>query len=166
MYLTWLLPFLCYTEVNIIWAAHQTHHSSEDYNLTTALRQSSLLRYISWVSPRTFTVFHIFSSFTDDTNFLFFCKNYINQTLHVFSFFWVFSRLKGVALRQCNIHVYNFSYFLQIIEYYLIFIQEVYKLLWYIFMLYKCHPMLICTLYAKQNHETMPKMEWKLKRFG
>nr|XP_022314509.1 alkylglycerol monooxygenase-like isoform X2 [Crassostrea virginica] len=57
---TWLLGFLgvdfgyywvhrCGHEVNIIWAAHQTHHSSEDYNLTTALRQSSLLRYISWM---------------------------------------------------------------------------------------------------------------------
>ncbi|XP_066279591.1 alkylglycerol monooxygenase-like [Branchiostoma lanceolatum] len=29
-------------EVNILWAAHQVHHSSEDYNLTTALRQSAL----------------------------------------------------------------------------------------------------------------------------
>ncbi|XP_035692153.1 alkylglycerol monooxygenase-like [Branchiostoma floridae] len=28
-------------EVNILWAAHQVHHSSEDYNLTTALRQST-----------------------------------------------------------------------------------------------------------------------------
>ncbi|XP_066919883.1 alkylglycerol monooxygenase-like [Clytia hemisphaerica] len=27
-------------EVNIIWCAHQMHHSSEDYNMTTALRQS------------------------------------------------------------------------------------------------------------------------------
>lgn len=27
-------------EVNFIWASHQAHHSSEDYNLTTALRQS------------------------------------------------------------------------------------------------------------------------------
>ena len=27
-------------EINILWAAHQVHHSSEDYNLTTALRQS------------------------------------------------------------------------------------------------------------------------------
>ncbi|XP_072821008.1 alkylglycerol monooxygenase isoform X1 [Vicugna pacos] len=27
-------------EVNIMWAAHQTHHSSEGYNLSTALRQS------------------------------------------------------------------------------------------------------------------------------
>ena len=40
------LPFL---EVNIMWAGHQTHHSSEDYNLTTALRQSTFHRYISWV---------------------------------------------------------------------------------------------------------------------
>jgi len=41
-----------YTEVNIIWAAHQTHHSSEDYNLTTALRQSCILKYISWVGMK------------------------------------------------------------------------------------------------------------------
>lgn len=39
----------CGHEVNIIWAAHQTHHSSEDYNLTTALRQSCILKYISWM---------------------------------------------------------------------------------------------------------------------
>ncbi|KAM8967491.1 alkylglycerol monooxygenase [Pelodytes ibericus] len=36
-------------EVNIIWAGHQTHHSSEDYNLSTALRQSFLQKYFSWV---------------------------------------------------------------------------------------------------------------------
>lgn len=28
-------------EINILWAVHQTHHSSEDYNLSTALRQSA-----------------------------------------------------------------------------------------------------------------------------
>ncbi|KAI6656546.1 hypothetical protein LOD99_1341 [Oopsacas minuta] len=27
-------------EVHVVWGAHQVHHSSEDYNLTTALRQS------------------------------------------------------------------------------------------------------------------------------
>ena len=27
-------------ELNIGWAAHQVHHSSEDYNISTALRQS------------------------------------------------------------------------------------------------------------------------------
>ena len=32
-------------EVNIAWGAHQVHHSSEDYNLTTALRQS-VFQYI------------------------------------------------------------------------------------------------------------------------
>uniref|UniRef100_A0A8D0H406 Alkylglycerol monooxygenase n=1 Tax=Sphenodon punctatus TaxID=8508 RepID=A0A8D0H406_SPHPU len=40
---------LCFAEINIFWSAHQAHHSSEDYNLTTALRQSVLQRYISWM---------------------------------------------------------------------------------------------------------------------
>lgn len=57
---TWVLGMIgldfCYYwvhrlghEVNIIWAGHQTHHSSEDYNLTTALRQSFILKYITWM---------------------------------------------------------------------------------------------------------------------
>ncbi|MDF2179683.1 sterol desaturase family protein [Aliiglaciecola sp. CAU 1673] len=48
----WVLAFVLYDfcyywnhrlghEVNILWAAHVVHHSSEEYNLTTALRQSS-----------------------------------------------------------------------------------------------------------------------------
>ncbi|GFY46669.1 alkylglycerol monooxygenase [Trichonephila inaurata madagascariensis] len=36
-------------EVNILWAAHQVHHSSEDYTLSTALRQSVLLSQLLWV---------------------------------------------------------------------------------------------------------------------
>ncbi|XP_007944857.1 alkylglycerol monooxygenase [Orycteropus afer afer] len=36
-------------EVNIMWAGHQAHHSSEDYNLSTALRQSVLQMYTSWI---------------------------------------------------------------------------------------------------------------------
>ncbi|PAA68949.1 hypothetical protein BOX15_Mlig009958g2 [Macrostomum lignano] len=35
-------------EVNLFWSGHQMHHSSERYNLTTALRQSVLQRYFSW----------------------------------------------------------------------------------------------------------------------
>ncbi|GFY57767.1 alkylglycerol monooxygenase [Trichonephila inaurata madagascariensis] len=35
--------------INFIWAAHQVHHSSEEYNLTTALRQSVLLSQILWI---------------------------------------------------------------------------------------------------------------------
>lgn len=34
-------------EVNFFWAAHQTHHSSEYYNLTTALRQSAFQGFTS-----------------------------------------------------------------------------------------------------------------------
>ncbi|XP_046899119.1 alkylglycerol monooxygenase isoform X1 [Hypomesus transpacificus] len=57
---TWWLAFLgvdfCYYwvhrfahELNILWAAHQVHHSSEYYNLTTALRQSLTQQFSSWV---------------------------------------------------------------------------------------------------------------------
>ena len=31
----------CYHEYSILWAGHAVHHQSEDYNLSTALRQSS-----------------------------------------------------------------------------------------------------------------------------
>ncbi|XP_058270405.1 alkylglycerol monooxygenase isoform X2 [Hemibagrus wyckioides] len=57
---TWWLAFLgvdfgfywvhrCSHEINILWAAHQAHHSSEYYNLTTALRQSVTQQFTSWV---------------------------------------------------------------------------------------------------------------------
>jgi alkylglycerol monooxygenase len=32
-------------EVNVLWAAHVVHHQSEDYNLSTALRQTSSGHY-------------------------------------------------------------------------------------------------------------------------
>ncbi|XP_034729457.1 alkylglycerol monooxygenase [Etheostoma cragini] len=57
---TWWFTFLgtdfCYYwvhrfahEVAILWAAHQVHHSSEYYNLTTALRQSVTQQFTSWI---------------------------------------------------------------------------------------------------------------------
>ncbi len=36
-------------EVNILWAGHVVHHSSEEYNLTVALRQSSLHGLMGWI---------------------------------------------------------------------------------------------------------------------
>ncbi|KAM7421518.1 hypothetical protein PAMA_015590 [Pampus argenteus] len=36
-------------EVSVLWAAHQVHHSSEYYNLTTALRQSLTQQFTSWI---------------------------------------------------------------------------------------------------------------------
>ncbi|XP_013874469.1 alkylglycerol monooxygenase [Austrofundulus limnaeus] len=57
---TWWFTFLgvdfCYYwvhrfahEVAFLWAAHQVHHSSEYYNLTTALRQSLTQPFTSWI---------------------------------------------------------------------------------------------------------------------
>ncbi|KAJ3110454.1 hypothetical protein HDU96_006609 [Phlyctochytrium bullatum] len=36
-------------EINLFWATHVVHHSSEEYNQTTALRQSAFQHYISWM---------------------------------------------------------------------------------------------------------------------
>ncbi|WP_266156304.1 sterol desaturase family protein [Dyella silvatica] len=39
----------CGHEVNILWAAHVVHHQSEDYNLSTALRQTGSGPLLSWL---------------------------------------------------------------------------------------------------------------------
>lgn len=36
-------------EISILWAAHAVHHQSEDYNLSTALRQTSSSFLFSWI---------------------------------------------------------------------------------------------------------------------
>ena len=57
---TWVFAFVFYDfcyywlhrcghERNILWAAHSVHHQSEDYNLTTALRQTSTGFLLSWM---------------------------------------------------------------------------------------------------------------------
>ncbi|MCU1717990.1 sterol desaturase family protein [Pseudomonas sp. 5P_3.1_Bac2] len=56
----WLLAFVLYDfcyywnhrlghERNVLWAAHSVHHQSEEYNLSTALRQTSSGFLLSWV---------------------------------------------------------------------------------------------------------------------
>lgn len=56
----WLLAFVFYDfcyywnhrighERNVFWAAHVVHHQSEEYNLSTALRQTSTGFLLSWV---------------------------------------------------------------------------------------------------------------------
>ncbi len=54
--LVFVLVDLCYYwshryahEINILWAGHVVHHSSEEYNLPVALRQSALHGLMSWV---------------------------------------------------------------------------------------------------------------------
>lgn len=55
----WVFAFIAYDflyywnhrfghEINLLWAAHVVHHSSEEYNLTTALRQTSG-SFLSWI---------------------------------------------------------------------------------------------------------------------
>ncbi|MEM8815664.1 MAG: sterol desaturase family protein [Pseudomonadota bacterium] len=39
----------CSHEVSVLWAAHAVHHQSEDYNLSTALRQTSTGFLFGWV---------------------------------------------------------------------------------------------------------------------
>lgn len=57
---TWVLAFVLYDfcyywlhrlghERTILWAAHVAHHQSEDYNLTTALRQTSTGFLLGWI---------------------------------------------------------------------------------------------------------------------
>jgi alkylglycerol monooxygenase len=36
-------------ECNVLWAAHSVHHQSEDYNLSTALRQTSTGFIFAWI---------------------------------------------------------------------------------------------------------------------
>ncbi|SFM32096.1 sterol desaturase/SRPBCC family protein [Marinobacter zhejiangensis] len=58
--ITWIVFFFgvdfCYYwfhriahEINILWGAHVGHHQGEEYNLTTALRQSAFQYAFSWV---------------------------------------------------------------------------------------------------------------------
>jgi alkylglycerol monooxygenase len=44
-----LFYFTYFIEINLFWATHQTHHSAENYNLSTALRQGFLQPYFSWI---------------------------------------------------------------------------------------------------------------------
>ena len=39
----------CGHEISVLWAAHAVHHQSEDYNLSTALRQTSTGFLFGWV---------------------------------------------------------------------------------------------------------------------
>lgn len=54
-------------EVSILWASHQVHHSSEYYNLTTALRQSLTQQFTSWVKYASFSLSDVQHAFCYDT---------------------------------------------------------------------------------------------------
>jgi sterol desaturase/sphingolipid hydroxylase (fatty acid hydroxylase superfamily) len=67
---TWVFAFVFYDfcyywlhrlghERNILWAAHSVHHQSEDYNLSTALRQTSTGFLVGWIFYLPMAVFGV-----------------------------------------------------------------------------------------------------------
>jgi len=71
-------------EVNILWAGHVVHHSSEEYNLPVALRQSALHGLMSWV-------FYIPLAFIGVPWRMFVTCNAINLVYQ----FWIHTRAVG-----------------------------------------------------------------------
>ncbi|CAG2107855.1 unnamed protein product, partial [Medioppia subpectinata] len=72
---TWIIAFIAVDfgfywihrfthEINVLWAAHQVHHSSQQYNLTTALRQSYILN-----TPSHHRVHHGRNEYCIDKNY-------------------------------------------------------------------------------------------------
>jgi len=71
-------------EVNILWAGHVVHHSSEEYNLPVALRQSALHGLMSWV-------FYIPLAFIGVPWRMFVAANALNLIYQ----FWIHTRAVG-----------------------------------------------------------------------
>jgi len=65
-------------ELNIGWGAHQVHHSSEDYNISTALRQSVMQNWFANLFYIPFAILGVHPS-------LFFTHHSINHTYQ----FWI-----------------------------------------------------------------------------
>ena len=93
--LTWVAAFvlvdLCYWvyhwashRVNFFWAMHVVHHSSEEYNLSTALRQSWLTNLTSWI-------FYLPAALLGVPPFVF----VLCLTLNILYQFWIHTRLVG-----------------------------------------------------------------------
>ncbi len=71
-------------EVNVLWAGHVVHHSSEEYNLPVALRQSALHGLMSWV-------FYIPLAFIGVPWRMFVATNALNLIYQ----FWIHTRAVG-----------------------------------------------------------------------
>ncbi|NUP05191.1 MAG: sterol desaturase family protein [Polyangiaceae bacterium] len=92
---TWVVAFvvvdLCYWvyhwashRVNFLWAMHVVHHSSEEYNLSTALRQS-------WFTNATSWVFYLPAAFLGIPPMVFL----LALTLNILYQFWIHTRAIG-----------------------------------------------------------------------
>eukprot|EP01127_Copromyxa_protea_P016608 TRINITY_DN4958_c0_g1_i2.p1 TRINITY_DN4958_c0_g1~~TRINITY_DN4958_c0_g1_i2.p1 ORF type:complete len:499 (+),score=45.89 TRINITY_DN4958_c0_g1_i2:63-1559(+) len=77
----WLHRF--HHEWNVLWAGHNVHHSSEEYNLTTALRQSPLQTLFSWIFYVPFALFFPFELYA------------FHNQLNTLYQFWIHTRVIG-----------------------------------------------------------------------
>ena len=90
-----------YLEINLLWAAHQVHHGSESFNLTTAMRQSIFQGMGEWVISFNLIV-SIFSSplptgwTVIGHVFLVPCKKLLFQCTYVRQWHWTSHFLKGI----------------------------------------------------------------------
>ena len=75
-------------EVNLLWAGHVVHHSSEEYNLPVALRQSALHGLMSWV-------FYVPLAFAGVPWRMFVACNALNLVYQ----FWIHTRAVGTMGR-------------------------------------------------------------------
>jgi len=70
-------------ELNAFWGAHVVHHSSGEYNLTTALRQSVLQPYTSWIFYLPLALFIPLPLF------------YLHKQFNSLYQFWIHTKLVG-----------------------------------------------------------------------
>ena len=71
-------------EINFLWASHIVHHQSEEYNLTTALRQAWFQNWFSWV-------FYLPLAFIGFNPILFLTFSAFNTIYQ----FWIHTRIIG-----------------------------------------------------------------------
>ena len=92
---TWILAFLCVDflyywwhrychEINFMWAGHIVHHQSEEYNLSTALRQS-------WPTSVTGAIFFLPTAMLGVPFEVYFAATGVNLLYQ----FWIHTRLIG-----------------------------------------------------------------------
>lgn len=75
-----------FLEIHILWAQHQVHHSSEDYNLAVGLRQSALQGWCGFVSKSKYFSVSILKRLSLFSNIIRWTKS------NNFNIFFYFSR--------------------------------------------------------------------------
>ena len=122
LWITWIFAFIAYDffyywfhrishERQIFWASHVAHHQSEEYNLSTALRQTGTGFFISWifyiplfligvpsyvmVSVASINLIYQFCIINNLFYFYFYLFSVINYPFSIIRFLWVTKKPNG-----------------------------------------------------------------------